>query len=71
MDIGLSNIDGHEVTKSIRSLEANVKHRTFIIIGLTSHTDTEKKQLGLDAGMNVVLTKPLTQEVLTSLLEMF
>jgi PAS domain S-box-containing protein len=70
MDIGLPDINGYEVTKNIRSLEANTKHRTFIV-GLTGHTDPEEKQLGLDAGMNVVLTKPLTQEILASLLETF
>jgi PAS domain S-box-containing protein len=70
MDIGLPGIDGYEVTKNIRSLEAKAKHKTFII-GLTGHTDAEKKQLGLDAGMNIVLTKPLTQQILANFLKTF
>ncbi len=70
MDIGLPDTDGYEVTKKIRLLEGDSKHKTFII-GLTGHADAEKKQLGLDAGMNIVLTKPLTQNIFVDLLENF
>lgn len=67
MDIGLPDIDGYEVTKNIRLLEANSKHRTFIM-GLTGHAGQDKTQLGLDAGMNVVLSKPLTYEMFHNVL---
>jgi len=70
MDIGLPGLNGYEVTKNIRLLEENTQHQTFII-GLTGHADEEKKRLGLNAGMNVVLSKPLTSEMSACLVENF
>lgn len=68
MDIGLPDIYGYEVTKAVRMLEKKTSQRTFIA-GLTSHLDAGKKVLGLKAGMDMVLTKPLTREVVRHLLE--
>ncbi len=70
MDVGLPDMNGFEVTKNIRLLEENSKHKAFII-GLTAHINSEKKQLGLDAGMNIVLNKPLTREQAITLLNNF
>jgi two-component system aerobic respiration control sensor histidine kinase ArcB len=67
MDIGLPDISGYEVTKAIRTFEAS--HRPFIT-GLTGHIESEKKQHALEAGMNVFLTKPLTEEMAVNLLKM-
>ena len=74
MDIGLPDIDGYETTLRIRAAEAQrmqaeQSHRSFIV-GLTGHADPDRKRRGLDVGMNVVLTKPLSRDQAVSLLEM-
>lgn len=68
MDIGLPDITGFELTQNIRSLEAHSQHKTFII-GLTAYLDSETKKLGLEAGMDIVLVKPLTPEMTIHLLK--
>lgn len=68
MDIGLPDIDGYEVSRQIR---LNESVQRVPIIGLTAHLDAKKKQEGLNAGMNLVLTKPLLQEAAINLLRDF
>lgn len=60
MDIGLGEgIDGYEVTHHIRSKTTPLQHTP--IIALTAHGGDESKQRCIEAGMDAVLTKPLTQ----------
>lgn len=60
MDIGLGEgMDGYEVTQYIRANSKEVK--PIPIIALTAHAADESKQRCIEAGMNTVLTKPLTQ----------
>lgn len=59
MDIGLPDIDGYEVTHHIRIQELTNKNH-IPIIALTAHTGEDNKQRCIEAGMNAVLTKPLT-----------
>jgi len=66
MDIGLPDLDGFEVARHIRLIEENTHHRAFIA-GLTAHAKVEK-QHALAAGIDLILTKPLTQEMATRLL---
>ncbi len=68
MDIGLPDINGCEVTRQIR---LNESIQRIPIIGLTAHVDAKKKQEGLNAGMNLVLSKPLLQETAIGLLRDF
>jgi len=68
MDIGLPDVNGYEVTREIRSFEATSKHKNFII-GLTGHVDVKKKEQAIDAGMNIILSKPLTQEMSVNFLK--
>lgn len=70
MDIGLPDIDGYEVTHQIRLLELAKKSHTPII-ALTAHAGDENKKRCIDAGMNAVLTKPLTPKNCTDILEAF
>lgn len=70
MDIGLPDLNGYEIVKAIRTYEHYYSSRVPII-GLTAHIDQEKKQQGLDAGMNLVLTKPLTEENAINILKNF
>ncbi|WP_028389247.1 response regulator [Legionella fairfieldensis] len=59
MDIGLPDMDGYEVTRFIRGQELTTKTH-MPIIALTAHTGDENKKRCLEAGMNAILTKPLT-----------
>jgi two-component system, OmpR family, aerobic respiration control sensor histidine kinase ArcB len=61
VDIGLADIDGYEVTRRIRAFEQTSNEGQACIIGLTAHVDAHRSQTALDAGMNFVLEKPLTQ----------
>jgi len=60
MDIGLGEgMDGYEVTQCIRSKLDTNPH--IPIIALTAHGADESRQRCIEAGMDAVLTKPLTK----------
>lgn len=61
MDIGLPDGSGLDVTRMIRSACDNPNFKTCII-ALTAHLDQNTDQECLDAGMQYVLHKPLTDE---------
>lgn len=70
MDIGLgAGMDGYEVTNHIRTEIDNTRH--IPIIALTAHAADESKQRCIEAGMDAVLTKPLTQAHATDILKSF
>jgi len=70
MDIGLGEgMDGYEVTHYIRSKTSPTRH--IPIIALTAHAGDESKQRCIEAGMDAVLTKPLTQAHATDILKSF
>ena len=70
MDIGLGEgMDGYEVTHHIRSKSDTSKH--IPIIALTAHGGDESKQRCIEAGMDAVLTKPLTQAHAIDILKTF
>lgn len=70
MDIGLPDIDGYEVTRKIRIHELT-KQIHIPIIALTAHAGDERKQRCIEAGMNAVLTKPLTLKNCTDMIDAF
>lgn len=70
MDIGLPDMDGYEVTHQIRLHELTKKTHSPII-ALTAHAGDENKQRCIEAGMNAVLTKPLTPKSCADILEAF
>ncbi|WP_347251832.1 response regulator [Legionella sp.] len=70
MDIGLPDIDGYQVTHLIRVQELAKKSHTPII-ALTAHVGDENKKRCIDAGMNAVLTKPLTVKSCTDIVDAF
>ncbi|WP_084273777.1 response regulator [Legionella fairfieldensis] len=61
MDIGLPDIDGYEVTHRIRVQELTRKTHSPVI-ALTAHAGDENKKRCIEAGMNAVLSKPLTMK---------
>ncbi len=70
MDIGLPDIDGYEVTHLIRIQE--LPKKTHIpIIALTAHAGDENKKRCIDAGMNAVMTKPLTAKSCADIVDAF
>ena len=70
MDIGLGEgMDGYEVTQHIRSkLDTNPP---IPIVALTAHGADESRQRCIEAGMDEVLTKPLTQAHALDILKTF
>lgn len=70
MDIGLPDMDGYEVTHIIRVQE--LPKKTHIpIIALTAHVGDENKKRCIDAGMNAVITKPLTAKNCADIVDTF
>jgi two-component system aerobic respiration control sensor histidine kinase ArcB len=70
MDIGLPDMDGHEVTRHIR-LQELTKNTHVPIIALTAHAGDENKKRCIDAGMNAVLIKPLTAKSCADIVDAF
>lgn len=60
MDIGLPNIDGLEATKIIRASNNLPYAKKMPIIGLSAHTAGEYKVQCIEAGMNAMISKPLS-----------
>ena len=70
MDIGLGDgMDGYEVTHHIRNGSTEIKNTP--IIALTAHGGDESRQRCIEAGMDGVLTKPLTQAHAVDILKSF
>jgi CheY-like chemotaxis protein len=65
MDINLPGMSGIDAAAEIRRQETREKH--LPIIALTGLTDPKTRQACLDAGINVVASKPITQEKLHTL----
>ena len=61
MDIGLPDMDGLEVARQIRQQETGEKTP---IVALTGHLSDSKKNDCLKAGMQEMLSKPLTNDIL-------
>jgi two-component system, OmpR family, aerobic respiration control sensor histidine kinase ArcB len=71
MDIGLPDIDGIEVTRKIRALN-NPQRAQVPIVALTGHgSNYELKKEALAAGMQDVLTKPLSFSELELLMKQY
>ncbi len=65
IDVQMPEMDGYELTRRIRSIE---RGRRMRIIAVTGHTGDEEHQRCVDAGMDSVLTKPVTQNRLAAVL---
>lgn len=60
MDAGLPDMDGWDVTKAMREREQLAGSTPVTIVGLTAHDLDEVKTRCIQAGMNGVLSKPLS-----------
>ncbi len=68
MDLQMPQMNGLEVTRSIREKESGGEKR-ICIIGLTAHARRETRDACLQAGMDRVLTKPVQRKDLFSAIE--
>lgn len=70
MDIGLPDMNGYEATRRVRIYELK-KGNHIPIVALSANSDRENQQLCLDAGMNGVLSKPLSKKSAEEMLDAF
>jgi signal transduction histidine kinase/ActR/RegA family two-component response regulator len=70
LDYRLPDLDGLDVTLRMRAAEAGSNRRTPII-GLTADVLNEDRQRLLEAGMDLILTKPVTMPALAEALVRF
>lgn len=67
-DIGLPGTSGYEFTRRVRQWETTtLKKRPIPIIGLTAHALNATRDECLQAGMNHVLNKPITEDLLQTM----
>src|SRR4029077_8010075 len=64
-DVQMPDMDGFEITRRFRATDQGARTR---IIALTAHTSPEDRERCLAAGMDDVLTKPVSQPRLAAIL---
>ncbi|HOJ38267.1 MAG TPA: response regulator [Ignavibacteriales bacterium] len=63
MDMGLPKINGYEATKEIRKFNSDI-----LIIAQTAYALSNEKELAIDAGCNLFLSKPININELKEIL---
>jgi DNA-binding response OmpR family regulator len=71
LDIGLPDISGFEVARRIRASEALQNKQPVPIIALTAHLDHKNNSDFLEAGIQTVISKPLTKVIALNILKKF
>ena len=69
MDIQMPEMDGLEATRKIRSSTSDAFNPDIIIIAMTAHALKEDREKCLAAGMNDYISKPLSPDDLSRLLQ--
>ena len=69
IDCNMPKLNGYELTKKIRALEKQNGLSPTIIIATTAYTLENQKERCLEAGMTDVVSKPITQKKLLTILE--
>ncbi len=69
MDCEMPEMDGFEATRSIREFERNRNLTQTAIVALTAHALQEHREAVFASGMNYYLSKPVTLDSLTGVLE--
>jgi two-component system, sensor histidine kinase len=62
MDLGLPGIDGIQACQAIRKYEQDTHKNTVPMVAVTANADPQQHLLCEQAGMNDVITKPLTPD---------
>jgi CheY-like chemotaxis protein len=68
MDCQMPVMDGHAATRRVRTLERDTTQKRSFIVALTADATPENRQRCLDAGMDTVVTKPISQSALRDLI---
>ncbi len=68
MDLNMPHLDGYAATEKIRQWEQQTGQSRRAIVALTAHAYAEDRQRCMDAGMDEVLTKPVSFDTLKDLL---
>jgi CheY-like chemotaxis protein len=68
-DITMPNMDGVELTRHLREISASRSSRHMPIIAVTGHVSLEDRKRFIAAGMDDVITKPITIENLAAILD--
>mgnify|MGYP003624372717 CR=1 FL=1 len=71
MDCQMPNIDGFAASREIRNLEKKSNLPAAIIIGVTADTTRVARKKSHESGMNDLIYKPVTRELLTQTLSKF
>eukprot|EP00831_Metopus_contortus_P008918 TRINITY_DN13441_c0_g2_i1.p1 TRINITY_DN13441_c0_g2~~TRINITY_DN13441_c0_g2_i1.p1 ORF type:complete len:381 (-),score=60.68 TRINITY_DN13441_c0_g2_i1:30-1007(-) len=69
LDIEMPGMNGIEAARNVRSLESSMHRKRIPIIGLTAHQDESVKSAAREAGMDLILPKPLKRSDVLSLLK--
>lgn len=64
-------MSGPEAATSIREYEEKMQKKKVPIIGLTGHESNDVKQEAIQAGMNIVMTKPIKKHEILLLLDRY
>jgi CheY-like chemotaxis protein len=68
MDCQMPVMDGHAATAQVRAHERKATQKRSFIVALTADATPENRQRCLDAGMDTVATKPISQSALRDLI---
>ena len=68
MDCEMPELDGYDATRAIRQRETGKENR-IPVIALTGHASADDERVCLNAGMDAVLTKPVTLPALRGTLD--
>jgi CheY-like chemotaxis protein len=71
MDIQLSNIDGLEATRQIRTWEIEKSYARTPIVALTAHAMNGDEEKSLIAGCDTHITKPISKKKLLEVIKQF
>ena len=71
MDCNMPIMDGYETTRNIQHLILQGEIQQCFVIGVTAYCSSQNKQLCYDAGMQEVMFKPVSKEMLKQLFAKF
>jgi PAS domain S-box-containing protein len=71
MDVQMPGMDGYATTRAIRRGEGGDLHRRVPVVAMTANAMASDREVGLEAGMDDYLTKPVFATKLVALLEKF
>ena len=71
MDCNMPIMDGYEATRNIQQLIFQGEIQQCLVIGVTAYSSSQNTQLCYDAGVQEVMFKPVSKEMLKQLFARF